>query len=134
MWQRICSLIWSDLEALNYSIFNGKEIIDSSWHNMAIGAYKISLFNTSNQILIWDNIVNDHVFDTLEHFVKLYSDEYNELVVPNWAGQSRNEKKKDEVKHSKSQFKLHIHDINPPIFTLKQTLISYNHMVQISEN
>lgn len=94
MWQRICSLIWSDLEALNYSIFNGKEIIDSSWHNMAIGAYKISLFNTSNQILIWDNIVNDHVFDTLEHFVKLYSDEYNELVVPNWAGQSRNEKKK----------------------------------------
>lgn len=64
---------------------------------------------------------------------------YTQMSIMSWLflielDKVETKKKKDEVKHSKSQFKLHIHDINPPIFTLKQTLISYNHTVQISEN
>lgn len=47
---------------------SSKEIIDCPRHDVAIEIYKISTLDTSDQILTSGKVLDDHVFDTLQHF------------------------------------------------------------------
>lgn len=49
----------------DYSI--SKESMDSPWYDMAIEIHKISLLDTSKQIVTESRFLSDCVLDTLEH-------------------------------------------------------------------
>lgn len=72
-WKWFSNLI--RFKGTNESVFNGKEDTSSQWHDMAIGVHKMSPLNTFNQILIQIKLLDDHIFDALEHFYQ--TKEYN---------------------------------------------------------
>lgn len=88
-----------DLKAFNYSIWGG-DSNSSSWHNVEIEIHKISPLDTSNQILIWDKILGDHIFDTLEHFCQ--TNECNEIGWLLLIELNKVEKEKDKLRYSNS--------------------------------
>lgn len=102
------------------TISSGKEGIDSLWCDMEVEIGKISPLDIAAQMLIEGKVLDDHVFDILEHFCQI--NECNEIHWLLLTVLEKVGKEKDALRASNSQLKLHVNDLKCSVFVLKKSL------------